>query len=62
MILLGLIVCAGLCRGQNGPELFQNPGMEDPDIVSGYEHAWGYKVERVSDSHTGSYAVKLSGR
>ena len=51
------------CGGQTvGPELFKNPGMEDPDIVGTYGQAWGYKVDRVTDSHSGSYAVKVSGR
>ena len=57
-----LIVLVAVGRGQSGLELFKNPGFEDPDIESVYGHAWGYKAERVTDSHSGSYAVKLSGR
>lgn len=57
-----LIVLVAVGRGQSGLELFKNPGFEDPDIESVYGHAWGYKAKRVTDSHSGSYAVKLSGR
>lgn len=45
-----------------GVEMFRNAGMEDPDIEGVYGHAWGYSMQRVSDSHTGSYSVQLSGR
>ena len=51
------------CRGQKlGPELFKNPGMEDADIIGAYGPAWGYTVEWTRDSHSGSYAVKISNR
>lgn len=45
-----------------GVEIFKNTGMEDPDIEGVYGHAWGFNMQRDSDSHTGSYSVKLSGR
>lgn len=60
--LIVVVVLVAVGRGQSGLELFKNPGFEDSDIESVYGHAWGYKAERVTDSHSGSYAVKLSGR
>lgn len=45
-----------------GEELFKNPGMEDPDIAGAYGYPWGYSMERVTDSHSGDYAVKLANR
>ena len=61
-ILFVTILVTGSGGQTLGPELFKNPGMEDPDIVGAYGQVWGYKVERVRDSHSGSYAVKISGR
>lgn len=58
--ILLLFGCMRVCFC--GKELFNNPGMEDPDIVGAYGHAWGYSMERVTDSHSGDYAVKLANR
>lgn len=57
-----LIVSLLVFRVQCATEIFRNTGMEDPDIEGVYGHAWGYTVERVSESHTGSFSLKLSGR
>jgi hypothetical protein len=60
--LTALIVSLLVFRVQCATEIFRNTGMEDPDIEGVYGHAWGYTVERVSESHTGSFSLKLSGR
>lgn len=62
LIIQSLIACVLLGVSLCQQELFKNPGMEDPDIEGAYGHAWGYSMERVNESHTGDYAVKLSDR
>ena len=58
-LMLGVLVLPGyMCAD----ELFKNPGMEDPDIIEAYGHAWGYSMERTNDSHSGDYAVVLTNR
>jgi cellobiose-specific phosphotransferase system component IIC len=62
LIISSLVLLIASFIPCSGQELFRNPGMEDANIEAVYGHAWGYNMERVSQSHNGSFAVKLSGR
>lgn len=62
MLFKIILLCGTFILNCHGENMFKNPGMEDSDIEGSYGHAWGYNFERVNDSYTGDYAIKVSDR